>query len=204
MVAAGNARSFALKADGTVWSWGNNTFGSLGDGTSINRSSPAQVAGVSNMVRIVTHSTSFDTFAIRSDGTLWTLGSATPSQYGTGNDYLRAAVGDSNYLAVRSAGQLWSWGNNYNSSNGRGTTINNSDAPAPIPALSRRYRRRQLPFIAFSDGFRVDVGQQQRWSAGNLNGSPVASAPLIVRRCCCRWRSGAGAVLGIGGADFCF
>ncbi len=211
MVAAGNARSFALKADGTVWSWGNNTFGSLGDGTSINRSSPVQVAGVSNMVRIVTHSTSFDTFAIRSDGTLWTLGSATPSQYGTGNDYLRAAVGDSNYLAVRSAGQLWSWGNNYNSSNGRGTTINNSDAPAPIPALSTIVDTAAASCQSMalkSDGTVWMWGYNSDGQLGNLNNNPVASAPLIVTTNNCVSPSNdqlmPAQVLGVGGAGFLF
>lgn len=43
-IAAGNYFSLALKADGTVWSWGKNDLGQLGDGSTTNRSLPMQVA----------------------------------------------------------------------------------------------------------------------------------------------------------------
>ena len=211
MVTAGNARSFALKVDGTVWSWGDNTFGSLGDGTSANRASPVQVVGVSNIVRIATHSTSFETFAIRADGTLWALGSTTPSQYGTGNDYLRAAVGESNYLAVRSAGQLWSWGNNYNGSLGRGTTINNTSAPAPIPTLGSVVDTAAASCQSMalkSDGTVWMWGYSSDGQLGNLNNNPVAVAPFSVSSNNCESPSNdqlmPAQVLGVGGAGFLF
>jgi len=43
-IAAGNYFSLALKADGTVWSWGKNDLGQLGDGSTANRPLPMQVA----------------------------------------------------------------------------------------------------------------------------------------------------------------
>ena len=42
-IAAGNDHSLAVKADGTAWAWGNNSFGQLGDGTTINRGVPTRV-----------------------------------------------------------------------------------------------------------------------------------------------------------------
>ncbi|MCL2707022.1 MAG: RCC1 domain-containing protein, partial [Dehalococcoidia bacterium] len=41
----GNNYSLALKSDGTVWAWGGNSYGQLGDGTTTNRSTPAQLIG---------------------------------------------------------------------------------------------------------------------------------------------------------------
>ena len=41
-----------MSTDGTVWAWGANDSGQLGDGTSINRNSPVQVAGALTFVQI--------------------------------------------------------------------------------------------------------------------------------------------------------
>ena len=51
-IAAGRRHSLALKADGTVWAWGNNTDGQLGDGTTTDRLTPVQVSGLSDVVAI--------------------------------------------------------------------------------------------------------------------------------------------------------
>ena len=182
-VAAGNSRSFALKADGTVWAWGNNTFGALGNGNSVNQLTPVQVIGVSNIARIATHSTSGTTLAIRGDGTLWVIDDTTPAQFGTGTDYLRAAVGDSNFLAVRSAGEIWSWGNNYNGSLGRGTTINQTAPPAPVTSLNSTVGVSAAGCHSMAlkaDGTVWMWGYNNQGQLGNLNSNPLASAPLII------------------------
>ncbi|MDR1209003.1 MAG: hypothetical protein LBK41_01625 [Clostridiales bacterium] len=41
--AAGDGSSFVLKNDGTVWSWGSNDYGQLGDGSTIQRYTPEQI-----------------------------------------------------------------------------------------------------------------------------------------------------------------
>ena len=43
MISAGGSHIVALKSDGTVWAWGHNEQGQLGDGTTTNRSTPVQV-----------------------------------------------------------------------------------------------------------------------------------------------------------------
>lgn len=56
-VSTGNYFTVALKKNGTLWAWGNNGSGRLGDGTGVNRLNPVQVGTVH--VRII------DTVAIR-------------------------------------------------------------------------------------------------------------------------------------------
>ncbi|MEV7758678.1 Ig-like domain-containing protein [Microbacterium sp. NPDC089180] len=51
-IAAGHQSVYALRSDGTVWAWGRNNVGQLGDGTTTNRSTPVQVTGLQNVVEI--------------------------------------------------------------------------------------------------------------------------------------------------------
>ena len=72
-VSAGRNVSYAIQADGTLWAWGNNTFGQLGDGTNVNRYTPVMI-----MEDIVDVSAGwFHTVALKSDGSLWTWGAGT-------------------------------------------------------------------------------------------------------------------------------
>ena len=70
----------ALKADGSVWSWGTNSFGELGDGTTVLKSSPVQVIGGHIFIRIA--STGQSTTALKADGTLWSWGVNSFGQLG--------------------------------------------------------------------------------------------------------------------------
>ncbi|BCW64177.1 hypothetical protein StoSoilB22_31500 [Arthrobacter sp. StoSoilB22] len=87
-VAAGTYTGYALKNDGTVWGWGSNISGSVGDGTMIPRRSPVQVLGLTNVIAI---SASQDTaYALKSDGSVW----------GWGFNYYRSLGGtEMNYAA---------------------------------------------------------------------------------------------------------
>jgi M6 family metalloprotease-like protein/uncharacterized repeat protein (TIGR02543 family) len=75
--------TLSLKADGTVWAWGYNFNGQLGDGSTTDRSSPVQVSGLSGIVAIAA-STSHS-MAIKSDGTVWTWGNNANGQLGDGS-----------------------------------------------------------------------------------------------------------------------
>lgn len=69
IVAAGEDHAMSLKPDGTVWAWGYNYYGQLGDGTTTNRSTPVQVSGLTNVIAIAAGG-SFSV-ALKSDGTVW-------------------------------------------------------------------------------------------------------------------------------------
>ncbi|MCL1898898.1 MAG: RCC1 domain-containing protein, partial [Micrococcales bacterium] len=67
MIAAGGNHTLALKSEGTVWAWGNNDRGQLGDGTGIDRLTPVQVKGLSGVVAVSAGNA--HSLALKSDGT---------------------------------------------------------------------------------------------------------------------------------------
>jgi alpha-tubulin suppressor-like RCC1 family protein len=73
-VAGGTGHSLALRSDGTVWAWGHNENGQLGDGTRINSATPVQVVGLSD-VDLIAAGYLFS-IAVDRNGTLWTWGSS--------------------------------------------------------------------------------------------------------------------------------
>jgi alpha-tubulin suppressor-like RCC1 family protein len=75
--------SLALKSDGTLWVWGSNAAGQLGDGTKTNRLSPVQVPGLSNVAGIA--GGGLHSAAYLSDGSLWTWGNNQHGQLGDGS-----------------------------------------------------------------------------------------------------------------------
>lgn len=79
-VETGEAHVLALKADGTVWTWGSNMFGALGDGTERSRYVPKQVAGLTDAIDIAA-GRGFSV-ALKSDGTVWGWGSNIVGQLG--------------------------------------------------------------------------------------------------------------------------
>ena len=112
----------SLKNDGTLWIWGNNIYGQLGDGTNVKKIIPVQI-GTAIWQKIAANNS--NTAAIKSDGTLWTwgynnfgnLGDGTytdkkiPTQIGTAT-WQSVALGSTHTLAIKSDGTLWGWGNN--------------------------------------------------------------------------------------------
>src|SRR5574337_772464 len=68
-ISGGGFHSLVLKSDGTVWAWGLNIHGQLGDGTNADRKTPVQVKDLGNVAAIaggVWHSV-----ALKTDGTVW-------------------------------------------------------------------------------------------------------------------------------------
>lgn len=88
-VSIGAYHGLGVKSNGTLWSWGYNANGELGQGDLINRSSPVQIGSATNWKDVMV--TSFDqiSYAIKTDGTLWTWGNhaitsvSSPLQYST-------------------------------------------------------------------------------------------------------------------------
>src|SRR2546428_613650 len=83
-IAAGNYHSLALKSDGTVWAWGMNLYGQLGDGTNTGSNVPVQVSSLTGIIAIgggYGHS-----LALKSDGTVWAWGYNSTGQLGNGTN----------------------------------------------------------------------------------------------------------------------
>jgi len=82
-IAGGDFHTIALRDDMTVWTWGMNTEGQLGDGTNENRKTSVQAIGIAN-VNSVDGNSNF-TLALR-DNTVWAWGGNTNGQLGDGTN----------------------------------------------------------------------------------------------------------------------
>jgi len=127
----------AIKTDGTLWTWGFNTSGQLGDNTIINRSTPVTTfAGGTNWKQVACGTD--HTLAIKTDGTLWTWGFNTSGQLGDysginrstpvttfagGTNWKQVAGGYRHTAAIKTDGTLWTWGVNTSGQLGRSTLI---------------------------------------------------------------------------------
>ena len=82
-IAGGDVHSLGLKSDGTVWAWGDNFSGQLGDGTTEDRSTPVQVSGLSGVIGIA--GGAGHSLALKSDGTVWAWGYNLYGRLGDGD-----------------------------------------------------------------------------------------------------------------------
>src|SRR5688572_10141371 len=83
-IAAGAHYSLALKSDGTVWAWGLNDVGQLGDATTTNRAAPTQVRSISSIVGIAAGKEfTPSSYAVGADGRVWRWGALPDAEVGT-------------------------------------------------------------------------------------------------------------------------
>ena len=161
-VAAGYEHTCARKQDGTLWCWGANGSGQLGDGTKVAKPSPAQVTSAGTSV-VEVEAGNEHTCARKQDGTLWCWGYNRYGQLGDGtasnlpspspvqvvscpastdagqdantadatdddvtsvcvSQFVEVAAGEYHTCAIKQDGTLWCWGNNNYSQLGDGTT----------------------------------------------------------------------------------
>ena len=140
-VAVGDNHALVLKTDGTLWAFGRNSYGQLGDGTENWQKTPVKI--MDNVVQISAQDNK--SMALKADGTLWTwgendygsLGDGTRDEHSTPkkimDNVMSACVGDQQSFAVDRDGWLWAWGNNSHGQLGDGTT---TDHYTPVRIMS--------------------------------------------------------------------
>ncbi|MBN2159377.1 MAG: PASTA domain-containing protein [Spirochaetes bacterium] len=143
-MAAGFEHTLAVKSDGTLWAWGKNDYGQLGDDSNTNRNTPVSVGSNNTWVSVAggcSHS-----LGIQSDGSLWAWGAnfdyqlgienisgtQVPLQIGSDTDWMLASAASNHSFAIKRDGTLWAWGFNMDGRLGDGTQITWRKTPVQI------------------------------------------------------------------------
>lgn len=185
-VAAGSEHSLVLKDDGSVWAWGSNHSGQLGNGSALASTSPIKIPSLTNVAAIAAGG--YHNLALLTDGTVWAWGDNDESQLGNGStqDQLSPVqvTGISNAIAVvagmyhsvvlTAQGDVWTWGDNSNAQLGDGS-LDDRLLPAIVNNLSG--------ITAISAGYWFsyalkDDGSIWYWGY-NIHAPPVMSADVF-------------------------
>jgi alpha-tubulin suppressor-like RCC1 family protein len=163
-VSCGNDHTAAIKTDGTLWTWGRNYGGALGDGSTTNRNTPVTTfAGGTNWKQV--SSGNSHTAAIKTDGTLWTWGAGSSGVLGnavtTGNisTPVTTFAGGTNWkqvsaggatctAAIKTDGTLWIWGRGTSGQLGNAAI---TDRSTPVTTFAGGNNWKQV----FSGGYQI-------------------------------------------------
>jgi len=180
-LSGGNNFTAAIKTDGTLWTWGVNTNGQLGDNTTTQIITPVTTfAGGTNWKQV---SCSYHTAAIKTDGTLWTWGRNSYAQLGDnttvnrstpvttfagGTNWKQVSAGGNNFTAaIKTDGTLWTWGNNSNGRLGINDTINRT---TPVTTFAGGTNWKQVSCNGYNTVAINDDGVNKRlyvWGSNN-------------------------------------
>jgi alpha-tubulin suppressor-like RCC1 family protein len=166
----------SITSDGALWFWGQNNHGQLGDGTTINRSSPIQVGALKTWASVGGGFAAESSLAIK-NGELWTWGVngsgqlghgdtvflSSPKQVGALTNWAFGAFGGGTCNAVKTDGTLWTWGVNANGRLGLGNTTYYS-SPKQVGALTNW--KTTAPGQAFCVAIKTD-GTMWSWGSGS-------------------------------------
>ena len=139
-VTAGHNHTLAIKTDGSLWAWGTNNFGALGDGTTTDRNTPVQVGSARDWAAVSAGLA--QTLALKTDGSLWAWGGNYQGQLGVGDykspvkvgsakDWAAVSASQHHTLALKTDGSLWAWGWNTLGQLGLGD-MTDRNAPAQV------------------------------------------------------------------------
>jgi alpha-tubulin suppressor-like RCC1 family protein len=146
-IATGWDHMVALAEDGTVWTWGANAWGQLGNGSkgyASNSSVPYHVSGLSNIVGVSAGDGS--TVVLTADGHVWAWGTLrigdgcctsyyygpTPVQVAGIDRVTLVRARDWHVLALKSDGSVWAWGYNWKGQIGDGTVGGDKTTPVRV------------------------------------------------------------------------
>ena len=147
-ISGGGYHSLALKLNGTVWAWGRNNFGQLGNGKCSKKNTPVPVKNLEDVIAIA--SGTWHSLALKSNGTVWTWGRNNYGQIGDGTfknrktpvqvkdlaDIVAIAGGYLHSLALKSDGTVWAWGSNWSGQLGNEAIVGASEVPIQVNSLS--------------------------------------------------------------------
>ena len=154
-IATGGDASLATENDGlsavtSVWAWGANYYGQLGDGTTTSRATPERVTGLPAAVAGISAGYGFAA-VLGTDGSVWDWGTNEFGQLGValespvvtrpvhaiaaGSGITHLSAGYSHVLALKSDGTVLAWGDNESGQLGRGITTP-TGGPAPVTSLA--------------------------------------------------------------------
>ncbi len=151
IIGAGSSHNAVIRRDGTVWAWGSNGNGQLGDGQWTDSSAPVEVTGLSNIVALSVAPDDSFTLALDSSGNVWSWGANGSGQLGRGDglfqdentaalvpglsNIVAVAGGTGHAIALRSDGTVWAWGGNDYGDLGDGSGTGR-DYAALVPGLT--------------------------------------------------------------------
>lgn len=125
----------AVKTDGTLWTWGSNPYGELGQNNKVYRSSPVQVGALTTWLNASIGN--YQVVASKTDGTLWAWGRnnngqlgqndiidrSSPVQVGVLTTWNKLSAGSQFSAAIKADGTLWVWGKNNQGQLGQNNTV---------------------------------------------------------------------------------
>jgi alpha-tubulin suppressor-like RCC1 family protein len=171
----GQFHTMALKTDGRLWGWGDNTYGQNGSG-SILKQTPSEVVGYTSNWKTVSCGNYFSQ-GIKTDGTLWIWGrtafdstdtltyTTTPTQLFSGTNWKEIACGAYNAGAIKTDGTLWTWGDNLYGQLGRNSATTIDLSPAQVGSGTNW---KQISFgTSFAIGIKTD-GTMWAWGLNSL------------------------------------
>lgn len=190
---------YAARSDGTVWSWGDNSWGQLGNGTSCvpngncQSNVPVQVSGLTGVTAV-----SDDGFALRSDGTVWTWGqgalganlpapqkSLVPVQVSGLTGVVKISGNMQDRYALKSDGTVWAWGSSRQGALGNGTTdVGYANVPVQVSGITNATAIGSSPAL---NGYAVTAGGQVLAWGDNINSAlgggmlPFSAVPIPVQ-----------------------
>ena len=193
-IALGTGDSYAVAANGSVWAWGDNTYGELGNGTTTSSYSPVQVSGLTGAWQVAAGEDF--ALALREDGTVWAWGDNGEGNLGDGTTVshlvpeqvpglagiAQVAVGTGSF-AVSDGGTLYSWGQNSLGTLGTGTSAQYTVSPAPVPGLSgvTQVTSDGVHTLALADGAVWSWGNNQCGELGDGTTTARSTPELIDR-----------------------
>ncbi|MCL9809912.1 T9SS type A sorting domain-containing protein [Flavobacterium luminosum] len=184
-ISAGDEFSLAIKKNGTLWAWGDNAFGQLGDNSTSDKNTPIQI-GIATDWSFVSAGTEHS-LGINKNGELWAWGknssarfgintpsySHVPIRIGSDTDWSVVLASREHGVGLKTNGTFWTWGSNATGQLGDGTT-----SPKTSP----------INIVAFNEATAIAKGHQHTlvikkdgtlWSwGGNATGQLGIGTPL--------------------------